>query len=298
MEEIPVEATQLIRLDRYLRRKFPNLTQGVIESALRRGQIKVNQKKAKSSHRVIKDDIISVIDSIMNSFKANANFPEKKIFSSNVISLAEKILSTYLIYDSEQFLAINKPYGIAVQGGSKISISIDDALAYLNEVEGAEYKLVHRLDKETSGVLLIARGYDSSVILTKAFKEKHIIKKYLARVSGHPSQSEGFISNYIGKERGGKFECVKELKESGKLAETHYKVISRDSGSSLIEFTPLTGRMHQLRFHSQFLGCPIIGDNKYGGRKHVRMLLHAASVTIDLAVFGKEITIEAKIDNL
>ena len=101
--------------------------------------------------------------------------------------------------------------------------------------------------------------------------------------------------HYIGKDRSGIFEIVKELKEGGKKAETDYKVISSTDERSLIEFKPKTGRMHQLRFHSKFLGCLIVGDEKYGGKKNSRMLLHAKELVIAKSVFGNEIKIKSEL---
>src|SRR5690606_27962061 len=152
------------------------------------------------------------------------------------------------------------PSGLAVQGGSGINLSIDDALCYLNTTEDKQHKIVHRLDKETSGILLIANGYSYAAKLGEAFQKHLIHKTYIAIVSGMAEKLSGNLEHYTGKDLQGVFEIVKELKEGGKKAETEYKVIRSANNKSIIEFKPKTGRMHQLRFHSKFLGCPIIGD--------------------------------------
>lgn len=293
MNDIQVNSTEPVRLDRYLRRLYSGATQGVIEKALRSGAIKLNGKKTKTSNRVKTIDVISIRPGLFEE-KSAASTRE---FSRSVISLAEKLLSDYLLFSADEFIAINKPENLAVQGGSKIDLSIDDALAWLNQKQEAEYKLVHRLDKATSGILLIAKGFDAAAKLTGAFKEKLINKIYIAVLSGHPEKKEGRLENMIGKDRSGAFEIVKEQKDGGKLAETCYKTLDANSKVSLVEFRPVTGRMHQLRFHSKFLGCPIVGDEKYGGTKYRRMLLHAQKLTIDKKVFGREIIIESAPDD-
>lgn len=212
-----------------------------------------------------------------------------------MIALASKLLSEYILFSSEEFIAIDKPEGLAVQGGSKISLSIDDALRYINYTENTEYKLVHRLDRETSGVLLIARGFNSAAKFGKAFRDKLIGKTYIAVLSGCPAELEGTLVHRIGKDKSGVFEVVKELSVGGAVARTHYKVLQSTNALSLVEFRPETGRMHQLRFHSQYLGCPIVGDNKYGGKKHNRMLLHAQNIVIPARVFGREITVKSEL---
>lgn len=281
-----------IRLDRYIRRCFPLATQGAIEKAIRKKQIKLNGLKTSANTRIVEGDKITYA---LGVFVSESNDNIDKVFSKSTLILAKKILSEYLIYSSPEFIAIDKPSGLAVQGGSGINLSIDDALCYLNTTEDKQYKIVHRLDKETSGILLIANGYSNAAKLGEAFQKHLIHKTYIAIVSGMPKNLSGNLEHYIGKDRLGVFEIVKELKEGGKKAETEYKVIRSANNKSMIEFKPKTGRMHQLRFHSKFLGCPIIGDKKYGGQKNSRMLLHAKELVIEKSVFGNEIAIKSNL---
>lgn len=290
-EKIIVDTDEPVRLDRYIRRHFSTATQGVIEKALRKGQIKLNDSKSKTSVRVVDNDEITYSTGLFEQEGEDL----KKSFSKSTISLAKKLVSEYLLHSSEEFIAIDKPAGLAVQGGSKINLSVDEALNYLNQTDGCEYKLVHRLDKETSGVLIVANGYSNAARLGNAFKEHLIQKTYIAVVSGVPSDPHGSLVHNIGKDRSGIFEVVKELKEGGKKAETDYKVIAHEHRRSVIEFKPKTGRMHQLRFHAHFLGCPIIGDEKYAGEKNVRMMLHAKELVIAKSVFGKVIKIKSEL---
>ncbi len=279
------------RLDRYLKKLYPSLTQGMVERALRFKQIMVNSCKVAANLRIKAGDQIFIEDSLNLE-------PQKvsdRVFSSSTVILAGKLMKDYLVYQDEWLIAINKPVGLATQGGSKISLSIDDALQYLNS-QGADLKLVHRLDKDTSGILLIAKNYVSSIKLVKAFKEKNIQKTYIAVVLGNLPQHEGEISGMIGKNRGGAYETVQNDEEHGKLAITCYKLLKNlNNGLTLVEFTPLTGRMHQLRFHAKMLGCPIIGDTKYGTQEAMalskEMLLHAKRIILPEKIFGKEIII-------
>lgn len=282
-----------VRLDRYLKRIYPNLTQGIIQQALRQKKITVNSVKTEANARVNSGDQVFIDDSL------NLVAPEsdKKVFSVATKTLANKLLTEYLIYQDDNLLVINKPSSIATQGGSKIILSIDDALQYLNSL-GRDFRLVHRLDKDTSGVLLIAKNYSSSIKLMKAFQDKLIQKTYLAVTLGKLPNQEGEIRGMMAKSRGGSYETMENDEENGKLAITRYKLLEfqKKSNISVIEFTPLTGRMHQLRFHAKMLGCPIIGDVKYGSRESIalskNMLLHAKKIILPVEIFGKEIIIE------
>ncbi len=288
------------RLDRYLKKLYPDLTQGIIERALRLKKITVNSHKIEAGYRVQQSDQIF----IDNSLTLESPKPHKQNFSNSTKVLADKLLNDYLIYQDDYLLAINKPSGLATQAGSKISLSIDDALQYLN-LKGGGYKLVHRLDKDTSGILLIAASYESSVKLGKAFYEKIINKTYWALTLGTLKKNAGEISGMIAKNRGGVYQTVQNDPEAGKLAVTHYRVIKTFShlGNtiSLIEFTPLTGRTHQLRFHAKMLNSPIIGDTKYGNLTSnslsKELLLHAKKIILPSQIFDKEVVVEALLPN-
>jgi 23S rRNA pseudouridine955/2504/2580 synthase len=308
-----------IRLDRYLRRLYPYLTQGIIEKALRDKQITVDGKKVTSNLRPQNLDEIIIAHHLIKTPHAKTG----RSFSAGTITLAEKMLNEYLLYEDKRFIAINKPCSLAAQGGSKINLSVDRALeclnakavnrhpaldsgsdqkAYeiLNQVQDDEscFKLVHRIDKDTSGILLIAKNYDAAAILTRSFKDKLIRKTYIAVVVGAPVKEMGIIESYIAKSAGNDYQKVVEDKENGKLAITEYKLLKiLNNGLSLIEFRPITGRMHQIRVHARALGCPILGDKKYGdiAKKSLYMFLHAHKIFIPQEIFGAEILIEAQL---
>jgi 23S rRNA pseudouridine955/2504/2580 synthase len=256
--------TTPIRLDRFLRQCYPNLTQGIIQIAIRRGLVKINNLKSKeASSRLKQHDQVDV----PQHFEQYKEYKQDN-FSNSVVSLSQKLLSKYLIFENEAFLAINKPEKIATQGGTKINVSIDDALKYLN-AEGGNFKLVHRLDKDTSGLMLIAKNYDAAVKLTGAFRDKKIAKTYLALTHGRPKLDSGVVN------------IDNEI--------TKYNVLKYQAANNIayIEFFPITGKEHQIRRHALELGAAIIGDKKYGScdnSKH--MLLHSYKTTISNEIFG------------
>jgi 23S rRNA pseudouridine955/2504/2580 synthase len=232
------------------------------------------------------------------SIFANLDFKEKiketKLISSSFI----KSLKDSIIFQDQNIIAINKGVGLAVQGGSGIKTSIDDALPYLKDQNHSNPKLVHRLDKDTSGLLLIARNRESADLLSAAFKEKTIKKTYLALVKGIPNKESGTINMPIIKKYKGLNEKVYRDDENGKEAVTHYKIIKeyKDKNLSLLELTPITGRTHQIRVHLKEIGYPIIGDFKYGSKNtdfeslslKKRLYLHSLSVNMS-SFFGEEL---------
>lgn len=295
MLELLISEPVKIRLDRFLRQKFTYFTQGIIEKNLRKGTIKVNKKNVKSNTRLYKGDIVIVAHYLIR----NVSYPlQLNYFSFSIVSLAHKILNEYLIFSCDYFIIVNKPHGLATQGGSKIRISVDHALQYLNKAQKHYYRLVHRLDKNTSGVLIIAKTLSSSILLAEAFREKEIKKTYLAIVSGNTDSlsKTGVIESYINKDRSGIHEVVKETKD-GKFAKTSYTILASDKTTTMIKYNPLTGRMHQLRYHSKQLGFPILGDMKYGDVPFKRMMLHASEIIIPAKIFGQKYMIEASLDN-
>lgn len=292
-KQFAVENISDIRLDRYLKKLYPTITQGIIEKSLRSRKIKLNDQKTTANTRINAGDII-FIDLILDEQYQHATAQETH-FEPNIIALANKLLVEYLLFSSDDVLIINKPHNLAVQGGSKINLSIDHALLYLNHIQNTDYKLVHRLDKATSGILLIAKNYEAARKITEGFSNKLIKKTYIAVLSSVPKNPSGIISNKIEKISTRDGEKM-ALSPSGKLAETLYKTLRENEKYALVEFTPLTGRMHQLRIHSQLLGCPIVGDIKYGGPKYQRMLLHALRIALPAEILGYEVKVEAPLD--
>ena len=283
------------RLDRYLRRLYPIITQGTIEKSLRNGLIKINNQRTKANHRIKEQDNLAIHQVIIDNYSSKNS--ERKKFTQDEKALSQKILNDYLIFSSDDIIIIDKPQRIAVQGGSKISLSIDSALEYINYDKKNSYKLVHRLDKNTSGLLIIAKNYSSARKITEAFKNNSISKTYIAILSGKLKTSQGEISNYI-KKIGDKCCETNQAVEGSKRAHTYYKLLKSANNLSMVEYKPLTGRMHQLRLHSQLLDSPILGDIKYGGTKHKRMFLHAFKIEIPKDIFGYKINATSELPKI
>lgn len=279
-----------IRLDRWFKRYYPDIKHGQLEKLLRQGKVKLSGKKAKSNQRVVAGDEIRV-PPVEVAEQATENKPQN---TPTIISKDDaELLQKSVLYMDDDIIAINKPAGLAVQGGSKTNKHLDGMLDALKFDKKERPKLVHRLDKDTSGVLLLARTANAAGMLNKAFKSHDIRKKYWVLVVGQPEMAEGQVSAPLLKVAGKGGEKVVINEYEGKKAITEFRTIDSALGQiTWLEMEPLTGRTHQLRVHSCFLGCPILGDGKYGGRdafisgaeiKSAQKLhLHARLITINL----------------
>jgi len=265
-----------VRLDRAIRRQFPSFKQGQLEKLLRQGRIRVDAQKVKAGTRVHSGQKIEFAFDVpsylaeQGSYITDIAAPN---ISDSVKRKALRQLEKWRIDETDEWMAINKPAGIAVQGGSGTNNHID---RLLHEGFGADRpKLVHRIDKDTSGILLLAKSQKSARDLTALFKEQAISKTYLAfcignpsspSKSGHPSKS-GKISAPIAKSSQKGIEKMAVDLEQGLTAITLFKTLYIDNGISMVCLRPLTGRTHQLRVHMDNHGTPILGDGKYAGRK-------------------------------
>lgn len=289
------EADEGIRLDRWFKRHHPGFPHAMLEKHLRKGQIRLDGKKVKSSDRLQAGQVLTLPQM---DFKPPTTLPKKKYIPT---THEEKELQKLVLYKDDQLIAINKPAGLPVQGGTKVKKSLDDMLDALSFGAGRP-KLTHRLDRDTSGVLLLARDAKSANFLTKQFAGKTIGKTYLALVHGTPLPMTGTIKDKLGKvtDEDSEKEYV-TADEKGKSAVTHYRVLESLAGKfAVMELTPETGRTHQLRVHMQSLGCPIVGDPKYGGSSDVgrsigmedRLHLHAWKIKFK-QVNGRMLEIKA-----
>lgn len=246
------------RLDRVLKYHFPDHPFGLLQKLLRTGQIRVDSKRCKTSTRVEKGQKIR-IPPMEDKPKR-----EKRSLSEADITFMRSLI----IYEDKDIIAINKPYNLAVQGGTNTKRHIDgmlDAFIDPKDPERIRPRLVHRLDKETSGVMLLARNANAARALGKAFKRRDIRKIYWALVSPSPELMDGVIRAPVHKaESGNQKERMLVDAEEGKSAHTEYEVLEKAGDrASFVAFWPKTGRTHQIRVHAEFMGTPIIGDNKY-----------------------------------
>ncbi len=279
-----------VRLDRYIRRIFPDLKQSVIEKSLRKGLIKVDDCKAKSSDRVNSGQTITLKHL---NYIENANSDRK--YNEKLVNL----LRENILYEDEYILAINKPAGVIVQGGVKIKISMSDLLDQIRE--GETFKIVHRLDRDTSGVIIFARNANVARYLMEEFKGRRVKKTYLALNSGIPNKDSGTIDYPLVKKYVSGQEKVVVDENSPQNATTHFSIIAKFKHNvAYLKLQPITGRTHQLRAHLAHINCPILGDGKYGGKKAFidgvanKIHLHSHSLSLKLPN-NKEITITAPI---
>ena len=270
------------RLDRLIRRYHPDVNQGRIEKLLRSGVIRVDGSKAKSSYRLEAGMEVSMPKTIHNIEAQPKAKPRPKADPKTV-----EVVKGSLITKGAGWLALNKPSGLATQGGSGTKHHVDGALAEAFP-EYEKLRLVHRLDRDTSGLLIIATDLATSRHLAQGFQRHDHDKTYLALILGAPKISVGKINAPLLK-AGGKGHEKMVVDEGGQHAITLYRVIEQMGNSvSLVAMRPLTGRTHQLRAHMAYLGCPILGDGKYGGAEAFpndavqRLCLHASTIKLDL----------------
>jgi len=279
------------RLDKFLAKNGCGFS--LAQKLLRQKDVKVNSKKAGADHRLEQGDEVEIFGKIIDQ-KPNNQLPIK--ISEEKIKLIKKSI----IYQDENLIAIDKPIGIAVQAGNPNDFSIDLALPYLKFNNEETPRLVHRIDRDTSGILLLARNRKTATLLTEGFKNKTIKKTYLALVKGVPAKEADIISMPLLEKAFGTTKKV--FKDSaGKPAITNYSILKTFDNYSLLELKPITGRMHQLRVHCKEIGHPIIGDGKYGKQSldvaHQlgigRLCLHSLQVEID-DFFGEKLVIKSK----
>lgn len=292
------DADHDVRLDRWFKRHYPALSHGMLEKHLRKGDVRVDGKKAKSSDRLSEGQSLEI------RFRVEALQPsEKPKPAKRPVSPEDtKMMQNLVLYKDANIIVINKPFGLAVQGGTGISKSIDDMLGALTFDAKERPKLVHRLDRDTTGALVLARSAKVAKILMEAFAGKDVRKTYLALVKGQPMPMKGTIDQPIAKCRVGEgdFELMK-VDDSGKRAVTEYRTAEILGGKfAVMELSPLTGRTHQLRVHMAEIGCPIVGDGKYGGSVlesiidvENKLHLHAARIQIPAFANGKKIDVRA-----
>ena len=238
-----------MRIDRWTRLKIGKIPQGLIEKYLRSGKIKINKKKIKSSTKVKTKDIVSFfnLDFKETIVQKKIKFePSKEIIKSN---------EDQIIDNNENFIVLNKSSGISVQGGTKSKKNLVDIFAKSEIFQGTKPYSVHRLDKDTSGVFIMAKTRESAQLLTSLFRLRKVHKTYLAICHGELDKESGELNNDLVR-----FDGEKKIIEKAK---TIYKVLDKNSEASLVELKPITGRKHQLRKQLYALGQPIFGDIKY-----------------------------------
>tara|TARA_Y100000996_G_scaffold369798_1_gene316978 strand:- start:2343 stop:3257 length:915 start_codon:yes stop_codon:yes gene_type:complete len=258
-----------MRIDRWIRKNLGNLPQGFIEKNLRNGKIKLNNKKIKSSHNIQTNDQIELFNIV---FKKNEIRKKIKFKPSNAIIKENENL---IIDNNDNFVVVNKEPGIAVQGGTKSKKNLIDIFAKSSLFKDSKPYSVHRLDKDTSGVFIIAKNRETAQLLTSLFRLRKVHKTYLAICNGEVLKVSGKWDTDLVR-----YEKNKPITENAK---TFFKVLDKNSNCSLIEMKPITGRKHQLRKQLSSIGHPIYGDHKYNfGVKKIgsnkNLMLHAYQI--------------------
>ena len=274
-----------IRLDRWFKRHLPDASFNIVSRWSRTGQLRVDGKRATPGDRLLAGQAIRVPPADTSAAASARPVRKRRELTEDEMEFALSMV----IHKDDAALVINKPAGLATQGGTKTESHVDGLLDALFFEFDNRPKLVHRLDKDTSGALLLARTSRSAGHFSKAFSSRTARKVYWALVVGVPDIVDGFIDLPIGKQPGSGGEKMHVDEQNGQSARTRYRIVERAGNTcAWVELQPYTGRTHQLRVHMAAIGHPIVGDGKYGGKDAFltgtisrKMHLHARRLRID-----------------
>ena len=254
-----------MRVDRFLQVRFPTLSFARIQRVIRKGEVRVNGKRVDAGSRL--------------EAGQNVRIPPLRLEASPAAALGDAdgdntrhFLRSITLYEDDDVLVLNKPLGLAVQGGSGTTRHIDGMLEVLRDAQGQRPRLVHRLDKDTAGCLLVAKTRMAAAALAKSFRSRSARKIYWALVAGVPKPHQGRISTFLAKEQRDE-DSVMRIARHGEGGASHaitYYAVVETAGPALawLSLKPVTGRTHQLRAHMTHIGHPIVGDSKYFAREN------------------------------
>jgi 23S rRNA pseudouridine955/2504/2580 synthase len=290
-----------VRLDRWFSVHFPEVTYGYLQKLLRSGQVRVDSKRVQANARLEAGQQVRV--------PAVVRQPPKRapsVVPPPGLSKADRdFIERMILYEDDAVMVLNKPFGIAVQGGTGTKRHIDGLLAGMADRFGDRPRLVHRLDRDTTGVLLVAKRRDAAAKLGRIFQTRSAAKTYWALVKGVPRPPQGIVEAALVKAAGPDGDRVRKAlpgeQDKAMHATTHYSVIDRVAHkASWVSLKPVTGRQHQLRAHMALIGHPIIADNKYEGDTalaesgiDMKLHLHARRLVIPHPSGGKNIDVTA-----
>jgi 23S rRNA pseudouridine955/2504/2580 synthase len=273
-----------IRLDRWFKRNLPDASFNLVSRWARTGQLRLDGKRAGPGDRIEAGQVIRVPPAEVPQERVRPTRTRPELSADEIAYVSEMV-----IHRDPAAIVVNKPPGLATQGGTKTEVHLDGLLDGLANEDGARPKLVHRLDKDTSGVLLLARAARAAAYFSKAFSGRTARKVYWAIVVGVPEIRDGMIDLPLAKQPGTGGEKMHVDEAEGLAAKTRYRVIERAGNrAAWVELQPHTGRTHQLRVHMAAIGHPIVGDGKYGGQDAFltgavsrKLHLHARRLRID-----------------
>jgi 23S rRNA pseudouridine955/2504/2580 synthase len=274
-KNFPIEDTFVdTRLDRWFRHTICNVPQSLIEKNIRKGNIKINNGKKSSSYKLKKNDLITIFNI---NFLPNKNKKKLQPYKPTKIEMSDS--SSLIIENNENFVVINKPAGISVQSGTKSRKNIIDILRNLKEFDGCSPFPVHRIDKETTGILVVAKNRKYAQLLTSLFRIRKIHKTYLCVAVGEMEKNKGTFVDILFYYEGKKKIETKAI--------THFRVLSSNKNYSYLKLVPETGRKHQLRKQLLLHGHPILGDSKYRlSNKRIKskdsLMLHAYKINFSI----------------
>ena len=275
------------RLDRWFRRHFPDVSQSYLQKLLRSGQVRVDGRRVEAKERVETGMQIRVPKVVRIPKKQNPVL-QAAIKAAGASQEDRDAIEAMILYEDDKVLVLNKPFGLAVQGGTGTRHHIDGMLAGMIDRFGDRPRLVHRLDRDTTGILLVAKTRDAAARLGKTFQTRSAAKTYWALVNGVPKPPQGKIEAALVKGTNAQGEDRVRKAEPGEQdvamhATTHYSVIDRLAHKAAwVSLKPVTGRQHQLRAHMAMIGHPIVGDPKYQDGLH-----EGRSVLADAGVDGQ-----------
>jgi len=281
-----------MRLDRWFHQHYPGLGHGRLEKLLRKGDIRVDKGRAKASTRIEAGQSIRVPPRPADAFEAAAPGSAKAVtFKPRPEDRAA--IKAMTLFEDDHVLVLNKPHGLAVQGGSNQSRHLDGMLASVVTKNGERPRLVHRLDKDTSGVIILGKTAPATRKLADAFRSRDSFKLYWALTAGAPNPARGDIRAALSKSGGAGNEKMELDEKDGKNAVTRYVTIDHaGKAAAWLALRPITGRTHQLRVHLELIGTPILGDGKYGGGEAMlnqisgKLHLHAQRLILPHPVRG------------
>lgn len=257
-----------MRLDRWFRVHFPEINNTYLQKLLRSGQVRVDARRVEAKERLEAGAHVRVPKAARTPREGRS--PAAKPAAPAVSKADRDLIESMILFEDDDVLVLNKPFGIAVQGGTGTRRHIDGILAGMVDRFGDRPRLVHRLDRDTTGVLLVAKHRDAAARLGRIFQTRSAAKTYWALVKGVPKPPQGKIEAALVKASGPEGDRVRKARpgeqKEAMHATTHYSVIDRVAHKAAwVSLKPVTGRQHQLRAHMEMIGHPIVGDNKYDG---------------------------------